>query len=140
MDRDIQVSFNSDQQVVTDVVKQSIAWLNTHDVEADLAANAEIVLAEALNNIVEHAFEFQPTGQIDLSAELSELNLTFMLKDNGKVFPGIPQKKEMKGAEIAFEDLPEGGFGWFLIHELTEQIAYARLEDQNALQLQLARG
>jgi serine/threonine-protein kinase RsbW len=31
------------------------------------------------------------------------------------------------------DDLPEGGFGWFLIRELTKDLQYVRHEDQNRL-------
>ena len=35
------------------------------------------------------------------------------------------------GSEV--EDLPEGGFGWFLIRTLTNDLSYLRLQEQNIL-------
>jgi serine/threonine-protein kinase RsbW len=35
-------------------------------------------------------------------------------------------------------DLPEGGFGWFLIKDLAKDVVYARVEGENRLQLRVA--
>jgi serine/threonine-protein kinase RsbW len=38
------------------------------------------------------------------------------------------------------EDLPEGGFGWFLIQNLAKDVTYNRVGDVNELKLRLAIG
>ena len=35
------------------------------------------------------------------------------------------------------KDLPEGGFGWFLIRSLTENLTYRRIDARNHLSFQL---
>ncbi|MEM7241149.1 MAG: ATP-binding protein [Pseudomonadota bacterium] len=134
-----EISFWSKQDNVTDAVRKAVLWLKESGADGDAAGNAEIVLAEALNNVVEHAFEYREDGRIVLELDCAKEDYAFVIKDNGKVFPGIPQKKEMKGDAVAFEDLPEGGFGWFLIHELTNQIFYSRVENLNVLELRIGR-
>ena len=68
-----------------------------------------------------------------LGADALEITLT----DQGEKFPGIPQKREMKGDAIRFEDLPEGGFGWFLIHSLTQSIRYAFVDGKNVVRFEI---
>ena len=29
------------------------------------------------------------------------------------------------------QDMPEGGFGWFMIHTLADSINYERIDDEN---------
>lgn len=133
-------SFLSEQQNVSDVVADAIGWLRGRVVDQDSVASAEIVLAEALNNVVEHAYEYRKDGQIKVALNLVEGGLALVLTDQGNQFPGIPQKRKMDGNSVAFEDLPEGGFGWFLIHSLTRKIQYAFVEGSNVLNLEMDLG
>lgn len=90
-----------------------------------------LVLAEAMNNIVEHAGLSQ--GQvITVYARHVRGALTVMLRDQGKPFPDnhVPA-----GAAPKCCDLPEGGFGWLLIHELSDRLTYHRTEFGNSLTL-----
>ncbi len=105
----------------------------------------ELVLAEALNNIVEHAFGPEPPAPatesrgvtapgliaLDLSAGAAQLHCT--IRDAGRPMPdgqapaGRPQDID------AAADLPEGGFGWFLIRRLTLDLCYVREPGCNRL-------
>lgn len=129
-------TFMSEQPKVSQAVKGAVSWLRERGVEEGAAASIEIAMAEALNNVVEHGYAFCENGQIDISLDLVDAVLRLAIRDQGKKFPGIPQKKEMHGDAVAFENLPEGGFGWFLIHSLTRRIDYAFLDDKNVLFLE----
>ncbi|MES2142769.1 MAG: ATP-binding protein [Pseudomonadota bacterium] len=100
--------------------------------EAD-RGRAELVLAEALNNIVEHAYA-EAGGEIELTLCLNGQGLNCRIVDHGAPMPGeaLPQ-----GILDAPEDLPEGGFGWYLIRTLAEDLRYARVADQNQLTFRL---
>ncbi len=96
----------------------------------------QIVLAEAVNNVVEHAYAGHTPGDVNIHCNLASDRLTIYVQDAGAPLPdhqlpmGAPQ--DLTGP---VEDLPEGGFGWFLIHELTSDIHYERSEGHNNLQL-----
>ena len=47
---------------------------------------------------------------------------------------------EMASLDVELEDLPEGGFGWFMIHHLTKDVRYDRVNGENHLNLRLAVG
>ena len=43
-----------------------------------------------------------------------------------------------KNLDVDIMDMPEGGFGWFLIQNLAKDVRYGRINDQNRLALRLA--
>lgn len=90
---------------------------------------AEIVLAEALNNIVEHAYA-DGKGEIELTICLNRQGLKCRIVDHGAPMPdgALPS-----GTLTSPDDLPEGGFGWHLIRTLSEDLRYARVAGQNQL-------
>ncbi len=101
---------------------------------------AELVLAEVLNNVVEHAMADRPEGVIRLSLCADSADLVCEVRDNGLAMPGgtLP-----RGALTAIgprpETLPEGGFGWHLIHRLTRDLSYRRDGGWNHLRFRLPR-
>ena len=96
---------------------------------------AEIVLAEALNNIVEHAYAGAP-GQIDISLRLDGAALSCHIADRGRAMPNLALPLGV--LRDLGDDPPEGGFGWFLIHSLAQSLTYARQDGQNCLRFELA--
>ena len=128
-------NFNSTAENVSAAICQAKEWLLGRNIDEICAGQVELVLAEAANNIVEHAFEFAPNGKVELQIRFDGNHVRIRLTDNGKIFPGVPEKKEMQGDQVDFDRLPEGGFGWFLIHELSSSITYTRQNDCNILDL-----
>lgn len=90
-----------------------------------LRENAQIVLAEVLNNIVEHSYA-QTEGEIDLTLNVSAAGLRCSILDRGLPMPEekIPTTKNPMEDDPL--DLPEGGFGWFLIRTLSKELGYLR--------------
>ncbi|MEO1536971.1 MAG: ATP-binding protein [Pseudomonadota bacterium] len=115
-----------------------------HELEDDLIANGvgasdvgsiAIVLAEALNNVVEHAFESQEEQDIRLIVRARRRSLLFEIRDKGRPMPdGRAPGGHNPMSEIRhFEALPEGGYGWFLIRELVQDLVYDRQNGENIL-------
>jgi len=99
-------------------------------------SNAEIVLAEILNNIVEHAYA-NSSGVIEVTLAPSADGTFCQIKDQGAEFPDgkLPHTHLPKNA--ALNDPPEGGFGWFLIRSLTTDLTYDRRGSRNRLSFTL---
>ncbi len=97
---------------------------------------AEIVLAEVLNNIVEHAYAGQQ-GEISVSICNARGGVEVFVTDRGNAFPQevLPQGKL---AEV--NELPEGGFGWHLIRSLVHGLTYQREHSVNHLSFVLPSG
>lgn len=99
----------------------------------------EIVIAEALNNIVEHAYHGADTGEIGLHAWLGQAGLVCTLSDRGSALPAL-HLPEGRPPDIGTQRdaLPEGGFGWFLIQSLARNVHYMREDGGNRLTLRFA--
>lgn len=98
----------------------------------DSQGTVQIVLAEVLNNIAEHAYARYP-GQINVLIEDLAGELLFQIHDTGLPMPGghLPGGQLKTATEL--EDLPEGGFGWYLIRTLTKGLTYRRQGERNTL-------
>ncbi|WP_417603966.1 ATP-binding protein [Primorskyibacter flagellatus] len=102
--------------------------------------NIELAMAEALNNVVEHSFRDRENGQILLSIMLLEDSFRISIRHDGTPMPGLrlpAGKPATIGNEIA--NLPEGGFGWFLIRSLIIDATYSHRENWNELVLRFSR-
>jgi serine/threonine-protein kinase RsbW len=96
----------------------------------------QIALAEAVNNVVEHAYRDAAPGDVNIQCSLQPDQLLLNIFDAGVPLPDekLPAGKpaDLSGP---LEDLPEGGFGWFLIRTLTNEIRYQRHDGSNELSL-----
>ncbi len=98
------------------------------------AGDIQLVLAEALNNVVEHAYENTGRGAIMVLCELGPETLDIGIVDRGKPLPGeVLPAAEFPDLAGPLNGLPEGGFGWCLIHELTSYVQYRRENETNFL-------
>ncbi len=98
----------------------------------------QIALAEAVNNVVEHAYAESATGDVLIRCNLHPDRLWVEIRDAGAPFPDakLPEGKPAHvDPNMPLDDLPEGGFGWFLIRELASDIQYQRNTDNNQLSL-----
>ncbi|MGH1331583.1 MAG: ATP-binding protein [Paracoccaceae bacterium] len=103
--------------------------------------SVELVLAETLNNIVEHAYEDSGLGEIEARIHLGERGLMCCIYDDGLEMPGGMPPLGMAADPLAdMDDLPEGGFGWFLIRELAKDLEYTRVCGRNRVTFRIAVG
>ncbi|WP_323769276.1 ATP-binding protein [Antarctobacter sp.] len=98
--------------------------------------NWELVVAEVLNNIVEHAYQDRAGGEILLKLRFGPDRLTVEFTDFGLPMPsGTPPSGAPANLDVSTENLPEGGFGWFLIRSLSENLSYCHDGTRNHLTL-----
>lgn len=117
---------------ITQVVKR-LRGLGIPELRVD---EVQIALAEAVNNVVEHAYAGKAPGDVRIRCSLEPERLWINITDAGAPFPEgqLPEGK-LVDLDVAPQDLPEGGFGWFLIRELTSDIHYERNAGNNQLSL-----
>ncbi|MCP4820134.1 MAG: ATP-binding protein [Shimia sp.] len=104
--------------------------LTERQLEACNAGTLEIVLAEVLNNVVEHALVHQSDGLISLTGNYDSNSWFLKVRDNGAPMPEdqIPSGKPPE-VDADLMDLPEGGFGWMMVRTLARDIVYARTDE-----------
>lgn len=102
---------------------------------------AEIVLAEILNNVAEHAYS-GATGTVAVTLLPVPTGLDCLVVDQGVAMPDnqLPAGRLTAGPGTGIDELPEGGFGWHLIRFLTRNLVYVRQGDCNRLSFILPNG
>ncbi|UWQ17720.1 ATP-binding protein [Jannaschia sp. M317] len=114
---------------------------NDHDLGGERCADMLVVLAEVLNNIVEHAFEEQEAGWIDCKISRKPGCFAIETCDNGiPLPPSLLSSGTLPDMGADRDDLPEGGFGWFIVHSLTNDMIYEREDGKNRLSFSLQIG
>ena len=119
------LTIHGDNNAVRDGLALLMAMQPLQDLSDDIRGTLEIVLAEALNNVVEHAYREGP-GPIRVCVDHLAPVLKVSVYDQGLPMPDEQLPKGELAPLIDGEDLPEGGFGWFLIRTLTLDLAYER--------------
>lgn len=122
----------SDPIAVRNALKAALASPALHGFDDCARGTAQIVLAEVLNNIVEHAYAADG-GEIHVSLQPTPAGVFVAVRDQGRALPNqeLPQGNPPVGDPA--DGLPEGGFGWFLIRNLVQDLTYQRTGATNHL-------
>lgn len=110
---------------------QAIAGLHPN---RDELHNLEILLAEILNNIAEHAYCERNDCPIELLVWRTNGGITCNVIDRGQEMPGgILPPAQNHALNCDRSDLPEGGFGWALVRTIARDLGYERIGGTNVL-------
>ncbi len=131
---DFRIRLKATPEDVRKALGEFCAAVRPLGLSAELAGTVELVLAEVLNNIVEHAYAGANEGLIDFHAWHTNSGFRFEIADEGIEMPGgrLPVGEHVT-IDTDLNVLPEGGFGWYLIHDLTEDLQYHRAGGRNRL-------
>lgn len=99
----------------------------------ELVFNLNLVLEEAVSNIILYAYPKGEHENISLTAKKTENQLLFVLTDTGKEFD--PTLMPDADVNLAAEDRQIGGLGIFLIRQIMNQVEYQRIDGKNVLTL-----
>lgn len=122
-------------------ISEGVAALGRHltklGLPAGKAGDIKIALAEAINNVAEHAYADIPEANVHVVCHLCPRALKVVIADSGTPMPDlrVPAGRMAHLGNIR-QNLPEGGFGWFLIRQLTSEIRYERHRGHNRLYLE----
>lgn len=132
-------SFKATFRWVRRAIHETMDALEVCGLSAEDMGSIEIVLAEALNNIVEHAYPEDDPGEIHLVLRLRNSGLMVEVSDRGRPMPnGRAPIGNHPMAEFNEDPMPEGGYGWYLIRELVQDLIYDRRDGANYLIFRLA--
>ena len=135
-------TFPSDFRWVRRVIGNAVNALAETGLGAEDLGSFEIVLAEALNNVVEHAYPESSPGEVRLLIKRRPRALMVEIRDKGKPMPRgrAPIGNHPMTEFHPHDAMPEGGYGWFLIREIVRDLVYDRREDENFLVFRLGIG
>lgn len=131
---DIRLSCLSNDRSVRRLLGRVMPMLADWGLSLDDCTTSEIVLAETLNNIAEHAFPTQDEAVISLHLRADDRALYIAIQEAGLPMPGLTAPQgQPPDPHVPRADLPEGGFGWFLIRAQTSALTYHRRASGNHL-------
>lgn len=104
------------------------------NIAPNMILNLNLVLEEAIVNIINYAYPKKNEGMIYLSAHLRDGSVVFVLTDTGKEFD--PTMAPDADISLPAEDRAIGGLGIFLIRQIMNEVRYERIDGKNILTLE----
>ncbi len=101
------------------------------DLTPELNFNLNLVLEEAVSNVILYAYGKEEQKEISLLATMTDNNLIFVLTDSGKEFD--PTKVPDADITLSAEEREIGGLGIFLIRQIMDKVDYQRIGEKNVL-------
>ena len=101
------------------------------DFTPELNFNLNLVLVEAISNVILYAYGKEEQKEISLVAYLSDNNLVFVLTDSGMEFD--PTKVPDADVTLSAEEREIGGLGIYLIRQIMNTVEYQRIDGKNVL-------
>lgn len=132
----ISIGFAAKQIKARLAIIATIAQLPNLGISRSQCRDIEIALAEAVNNVVEHACADMPGANGHITCLIKGGFLIIEISDTGRPMPEFSLPTVSKAdLSVPMADLPEGGFGWFLIRQIVADVRYERTNGQNRLTL-----
>ena len=91
--------------------------------------NIQLATDEAASNIIEHAYEGDSDGVLDLSCGMEAEAIRIILIDYGEPFD--PSAIPMPDLKADLSDRKIGGLGIFLMRKLMDEVQYEPREDKS---------
>jgi anti-sigma regulatory factor (Ser/Thr protein kinase) len=99
----------------------------------ELAMNMNLVIEEAVSNIIFYAFHDSAKHEIAISISVDNSCLTITITDDG--IPFNPLAQQQPDINLPAEERPIGGLGIFLISQIMDEMKYERNKNNNILTL-----
>jgi len=120
-----------------DRLEQISKFIEQSGLEAGLDETAicrcQLAVDEACTNIIEHAYEGEGRGSIDISCEPEAGELTIIIEDHGKPFD--PQSVPAPQLNTNLEDMQVGGLGIYFMRQVMDAVEYRSEDGSNKLVL-----
>ena len=107
---------------------------NDFELSPDIVFNLNLVLEEAVVNIINYAYPKEEHESIYLSARMHEGSIILVLTDTGKEFD--PTAATEADVTLSADDRQIGGLGIVLIRQIMNEVKYERIEGKHVLTLQ----
>ncbi|WP_308917757.1 ATP-binding protein [Jannaschia sp. LMIT008] len=120
---------------VSGALSRAQADLGASPLGVERRDNLVIVLGEVLNNSVEHGMADRTDGWIEMIIRMNPADRAEVaIADDGRPLPlHLLQGAQAPDVTVDADAMPEGGFGWFIIHTLVDDMTYERADGRNHL-------
>lgn len=100
----------------------------------DVVFNINLVLEEAVVNVINYAYPKEEHKSIYVSAKLHEGSIVLVITDTGVEFD--PTLSPEVDITLSADERPIGGLGIFLIRQIMNEVKYERIDGKNILTLE----
>ena len=107
---------------------------NDFSLSPDIVFNLNLVLEEAVVNVINYAYPKEEHQYIYLSASMKDGSIVLVLTDTGKEFD--PTTAPEADITLSADERQIGGLGIFLIRQIMNEVKYERIEGKNVLTLE----
>lgn len=121
---------NSEYKNVNSVCFITKTFCEDHSISENCIREIELSIAEALNNIIKHAYKGEDKNTIEISLEVKNKTFQIVLTDYGIERSNL-NKPTLEFDPNDIESLPEGGMGLFIIEQLMDEAIYLREGNKN---------
>lgn len=99
----------------------------------DLVFSLNLVLEEAVSNIILYAYPKQVDKDIIIQTLYDKQSLIFTITDSGQPFD--PTQVADADITLSSEERPIGGLGIFIIRQIMNEVEYQRVDGKNVFTL-----
>lgn len=131
--KEITFSIKNQVEEIARLAEEIEVLVEAWELPMRLSMNINLVLEEALSNIIFYAFEDTSEHTIDIFMALEQSQLEIRITDDGKAFD--PTAVQQPDINLPAEERPIGGLGIFLISKIMDVVEYCRDGDRNRLRL-----
>ena len=107
---------------------------NDFSLSPDIVFNLNLVLEEAVVNVINYAYPKEDHQYIYLSATMKDGSIVLVLTDTGKEFD--PTAAPEADITLSADERQIGGLGIFLIRQIMNEVRYERIDNKNILTLE----
>lgn len=118
---------------ISSLAEKIDAFANGLGMPSGLAMNINLVLEEALSNIIFYAYNDNKKHEIKIKISLNNNLITMEIIDDG--VPFNPLENPSPNINLPAKERPVGGLGIFLMSQIMDEMDYARKKKQNVLTL-----
>ena len=124
---------NNKVEEITKLAEQLEELAEIWELPMPLTMKINLVLEEALSNIIFYGYKDQEKHVINISISLLDDQLKMIIEDDGIAFD--PTKSEQPDINLPADERPIGGLGIFLVSKIMDEVIYNRFEEKNTLTL-----
>lgn len=128
-----EIILNADLQEISRLPQFVEEICNELQLPAAVSFNLNLVLEEAVTNIIQYAYQDKDGKTITVSAEYDPSGITLKLTDSGVAFD--PTAVPDADTSLSLNERPVGGLGIFLIRQIMDSVLYSRESGHNILTL-----
>lgn len=130
--RSVKLSIESRLDHVELLCRAVRALCSTAGVAPRDCAQVELAIAEAVNNVIRHAYHGEPGRTVEVTFVLEPQAFTIEVADDGEPMPDRPRTTfDFDPTDV--ENLPEGGMGLFIIGSVMDTVRYASHDGRNTI-------